>query len=72
MSAAKNTEDLPRPETPPLSRAGRKNADTVMEAAKLKPTVDGTRLVRQYEVHGIVVIEWIDAEKVTEDQNEKQ
>ena len=72
MSAAKNTKDLPRPETPALSRAGRKAADAIIEAAKFKRTADGTRLVRQYEVHGIVVIEWMDAEKVTEDQNEKQ
>jgi hypothetical protein len=53
----------PRHETPPLSRAGRKIADASMEAAKLKPTVDGKRLVRQYEVHGIAVTEWVDAEK---------
>jgi hypothetical protein len=32
-----------------------------MEAAKFKPTIDGSRLVRQYEVHGIVVTEWMDA-----------
>ena len=52
----------PRSETAPLSRAGRKLADAIMEAAKLKPTVDGKRLVRQYEVHGIAVTEWVDAE----------
>jgi hypothetical protein len=45
-------------ETPPLSRAGRKIADAIMEAAKFKRTTDGARLVRQYEVHGIAVTEW--------------
>jgi len=53
----------PTPETPPLSRSGRKLADAIMEAAKFKRTVDGKRLVRQYEVYGIVVTEWVDAEK---------
>jgi hypothetical protein len=51
----------PTPETPPLSRAGRKEADAIMAAAKFKPTVDGNRLVRQYEVYGMVVTEWVDA-----------
>ena len=61
MKALKDTK--PTFETPPLSRAGRKIADAIMEAAKFKPTVDGKRLVRQYEVHGIAVTEWLDAEK---------
>ena len=39
------------PETPPLSRSGRKLADAIMAAAKFKPTADGSRLVRQYEVY---------------------
>lgn len=56
----------PRLETPPLSRAGRKIADAIMAAAKFKPTVDGKRLVRQYEVYGIEVTEWIDADKAGE------
>jgi hypothetical protein len=72
MSAAKNTKDLPKLETPPLSRAGRKIADAIMEAAKFRRTTDGTRLVRQYEVHGTVVTEWMDAERVAEDQYENQ
>jgi len=50
------------PETPPLSRSGRKIADAIMASAKFKPTVDGKRMVRQYEVYGIVVTEWISAE----------
>jgi hypothetical protein len=73
MSAAKHLEDLGlRPETPPLSRAGRKTADAIMEAAKFKPNADGSRYVRQYEVHGIEVTEWISAEKFAEAQNEKE
>jgi hypothetical protein len=48
-------------ETQPLSRAGRKAADAVLTAATFKPTIDGTRLVRRYEVHGIVVTEYVDA-----------
>jgi hypothetical protein len=70
MSAAKNTRDLPRSETPGLSRAGRKQADAIMEAAKFKPNVDGSRFVRQYEVHGIEVTEWISAEKFAEMEHE--
>jgi hypothetical protein len=50
------------PETAPLSRSGRKLADAIMAAAKFKPTADGSRLVRQYEVYGIEVTEWISAE----------
>lgn len=50
-------------ETPPLSRAGRKLAEAVMAAAKFKPTMDGKRLVRQFEVHGITVTEWVDVDK---------
>ncbi len=56
----------PTPETPPLSRSGRKLADAIMAAAKFKRTVDGKRMVRQYEVYGMVVTEWMDAEKVDE------
>ena len=37
-----------------------------MAAAKFKPTVDGKRLVRQYEVYGIEVTEWMDADKASE------
>lgn len=48
-------------ETPPLTRAGRKEAEAVMAATQFKPTVDGKRLVRRYEVHGIVVTEWVNA-----------
>jgi hypothetical protein len=45
-------------ETPPLSRAGRRVADATLAAAQFKPTTDGKRVVRQYEVHGMAVTEW--------------
>lgn len=73
MSAVKHTKDLTlRPETPPLSRAGRKLADAIMAAAKFKPNADGSRFVRQFEVHGIEVTEWISAEKFAEEENENR
>lgn len=53
----------PKHETPALSRSGRKIADATLAAAKFKPTVDGKRMVRQYEVHGIAVTEWVSVEK---------
>ena len=44
MSGAKPLKDLrPRPETPALSRAGRKTAEAIMEAAQFKPNADGSR-----------------------------
>jgi hypothetical protein len=46
-------------ETPPLSRAGRRVADAALAAAKFKPTADGRRVVRQFEVHGMAVVEWV-------------
>jgi hypothetical protein len=72
MSAAKPMRDLTRLQTQPISRAGRKIANAIMEAAKFRRTTDGTRLVRQYEVHGIVVTEWMDVAKVEEVDNEGQ
>jgi acetoin utilization deacetylase AcuC-like enzyme len=57
-------ETKPIMETPPLTRAGRKLAETTLAAAKFKPTVDGTRMVREYIVHGMKVTEWVDVEKV--------
>jgi hypothetical protein len=68
MSGAKPLKDLgpsPAP-TPALSRTGRKVAEAIMEAAQFKPNADGSRFVRQYEVHGIEVTEWISAEKYAE------
>jgi len=64
MSALKHPKGLtPRSETAALSRAGRKEADAIMEAAKFKPNAAGSRFVRRFEVHGIEVTEWISAEK---------
>ena len=55
--------DKPKEETPPLSRAGRKVADAAMEAAKFQQTKCGSRLVRQFDVHGIEVTEFVNIEK---------
>jgi pyocin large subunit-like protein len=49
----------PKPETPPLTRAGRKIADAALAAAKFRPTSDGKRAIRQFEVHGMAVTECI-------------
>lgn len=50
-------------ETPPLSRAGRRAADAALAAAKFEPTTDGKRVVREFEVHGMQVVEWIAADQ---------
>jgi len=44
-------------ETPHLTRAGRTIAEKTLAAAIFRPTSDGDRLTRNYEVHGIVVTE---------------
>jgi hypothetical protein len=62
----------PKHETPALSRAGRKIADATLAAAKFKPTVDGKRMVCQYEVHGIAVIEWVSVEKFADAGKERK
>jgi pyocin large subunit-like protein len=54
----------PRPETPPLTRAGRKVADATLAAAKFTPTSDGKSAVRRFEVHGMVVTEKISGANV--------
>jgi pyocin large subunit-like protein len=54
----------PKPETPPLTRAGRKVADATLAAAKFTPTSDGKGAVRQFEVHGMVVTERVTAADV--------
>lgn len=46
-------------ETPPLTRAGRRMADATLAEAKFRPTTDGKRVVREFEVHGMAVVEWI-------------
>ena len=55
----------PKPETPPFTRAGRRAAEAAMEAARFRSTLDGTRVVRQFEVHGIIVTEWVAVDKAT-------
>ena len=52
----------PKPETPPLTRAGRKIADATLAAAKFTPTADGKAAIRKFEVHGMVVTERVSAE----------
>jgi hypothetical protein len=51
------------PQTAPLSRQGRKVADATLAAAKFKPTGDGKRLARQFEVHGMAVTEFVSADR---------
>jgi hypothetical protein len=73
MTAVKPLKDVDlRPPTPALSRAGKKAADAIMEAAKFKPNVDASRYVRQYEVYGMEVTEWISAEKFREMERAKK
>ncbi len=69
-----NRKSLPREtspqETPPLTRASRRAPEAVMEAAKFRPTLDGTRVVRQFEVHGITVTEWVSVERLAKSNEE--
>ena len=53
-------------ETPPLSRAGRRSADATLAAAHFKATVDGERVIRKFEVHGMAVTECVDVEEAAE------
>jgi acetoin utilization deacetylase AcuC-like enzyme len=59
-------------ETPPLSRAGRRLADAALAAAQFKPTVDGKRAIRKFEVHGMAVTECVDIEKAAEGRGKKK
>jgi pyocin large subunit-like protein len=54
----------PKPETPPLTRAGRKIADAALAAAKIRLTSDGKSAIRQFEVHGMAVTECVNTENV--------
>ena len=58
-------EIMSKSETPPLTRAGRKLADAALAAATFKPTADGKRAVRQFEVHGMAVTEYVSATNAT-------
>ncbi len=59
-------------ETAPLSRQGRKVADAALKAATFKPTVDGKRLVRRFDVHGMVVTEIVDVDAATNEEDGKR
>jgi hypothetical protein len=52
------------PETPPLTRAGRRVADAKLAAATFQPTSDGKRVMRQFEVHGMAITECVNAEQI--------
>jgi pyocin large subunit-like protein len=55
-------DKTPKPETPPLTRAGRKIADATLAAARFKPTSDGKSAIRQFEIHGMAVTECVNVE----------
>jgi hypothetical protein len=50
-------------ETPPLSRAATRMAEATLAATKFKPTTNGKRVVRRYEVHGMEIVEWVAIER---------
>ena len=55
--------DTKETETPPLSRTSRRKADAALAAAKFRPTTNGKRVVRRYEVHGMEIVEWVAVER---------
>jgi hypothetical protein len=57
------------PQTPPLTRAGRKVADATLAAAQFVPSSDGKNAMRTFEVHGMAVTECIPAEKAITDKS---
>ncbi len=59
-------------ETPPLSRAGRRLADATLAAAHFKPTADGKRAIRKFEVHGLAVTECVDVEEAAETRGKRK
>jgi acetoin utilization deacetylase AcuC-like enzyme len=73
LDLASHTAELhkPRSETPPLSKAGRKVADATLAAAKFTRTSDGKSVVRKYILHGMVVTEYISAEKAPDPKGKK-
>jgi hypothetical protein len=58
--AMDNTKET---ETPPLSRAGRRKAEATLASAQFRPTTNGKRVVRRYEVHGMEIVEWVAIER---------
>jgi hypothetical protein len=55
--------DTKQTETPPLSRAGRRQAEATLASAQFRPTTNGKRVVRRYEVHGMEIVEWVSVER---------
>jgi hypothetical protein len=55
--------DTKETETPPLSRAGRRKAEATLASAQFRPTTNGKRVVRRYEVHGMEIVEWVSVER---------
>jgi pyocin large subunit-like protein len=62
----------PGPQTPPLSRQGRKVADAKLAAAKFIPSSDGKNAMRKFEVHGMAVTEFVSAEKAADTPKERK
>ena len=50
-------------ETPQLSRAGSRKAEATLASAQFRPTTNGKRVVRRYEVHGMEIVEWVAIER---------
>jgi hypothetical protein len=38
-------------------------AEATLAATKFKPTTNGKRVVRRYEVHGMEIVEWVAVER---------
>ena len=62
----------PTPQTPPLTRVGRKEADAKLMAAKFIPSSDGKNAMRKFEVHGMAVTEYISADKAADAIRDKK
>jgi hypothetical protein len=59
-------------ETPPLTRTGRKVADSTLAAAQFVPSLDGKNAMRKFEVHGMAVTEYISADKAVDPRKAKK
>jgi hypothetical protein len=60
------------PQTPPLSRQGRKVNDATLAVAKFVPSSDGKNVMRKFVVHGMGVTEYISGEKAAHAVNNKK
>jgi hypothetical protein len=38
-------------------------AEATLAAAQFRPTTNGKRVVRRYEVHGMEIVEWVAVER---------